>query len=85
MNARNVLLGIGPNQILLVRDQGYHMLVSREQGMRFQYHVVYDFPFMGSPEAIRNWLLHHNVLQIVDVHGAIFFIEGFNACWDMMN
>lgn len=85
MNAHEVLLGIGTNQTLLVRDQGYYILVSREPGMRFQYHIVYNFPFMGPPDIVRNWLLQHNVLQMVDVYGAIFFIEGFNACWDMIN
>jgi hypothetical protein len=85
MNARIILLGIGPNQTLLVRDQGYYILVSREPNMRFQYQIVHDFPFMGPPDVIRNWLLHHNVLQVTDVYGAIFFIEGFNACWDMNN
>ena len=83
MNAHNVLLGIGPNQTLLVRDQGYYILVSREPNMRFQYRIVHDYPFMESPEIARNWLLNHNVIQVVDVQGAIFFIEGFNACWDM--
>lgn len=83
MSVRNILLGIDSNQILLIRDQGYYMLVSREPNMPFQYRIVHDYPFMESPDVIRNWLAHHNVLRIVDAHGAIFFIEGFNACWDI--
>jgi hypothetical protein len=79
MYVRNILMGIGPNETLLIRDHGYHVLVSRIPGERFQYQIVHNFPAFGSPELIHNWLLHHNVQNVIDLHGAIYFMEGFNT------
>lgn len=85
MNARDVILRIQPNQNILIRDQGYYLLVIRGENMRFRYNIVHDYPFMENQHVIANWLNHYQVVQVIDVNGAIFFIEGYNACWDMFN
>jgi len=86
MFVRDILLAVRQgNHKILVRDNGFHVLVSRTQRGRYLYEIRHDYPAFESPEIINNWIVAHNVRAVMDLNGAICFMEGYNTAFDMMN
>lgn len=79
MYTRNVLLSIVQNENVVVFDNGHTALVGRNDDGRFEYRIVYDYPYYESPEIIHNWHSHFNVTEAIRLNGAIYFMEGYNA------
>lgn len=79
MNVRDTLFSLHPGQRILVNDNNYHVLITRNQNGSFAHRIVFDYPVFGSPEQQQYWLAMNGVGLMLPLNGAVFFLEGFNA------
>lgn len=82
MYVRDILLRVNHQHNIVVFDSGNTYLIGRNNQGRFVYELRRDYPVFASPDIIRNWQVNWNVNMVLELNGAVTFIEGYNAGFD---